>query len=61
MPKLPHVSGAAVVRALARPGFEKIRQSGSHVVMRRCSKGVSFPCIARSRLTPWRTSCARLM
>jgi predicted RNA binding protein YcfA (HicA-like mRNA interferase family) len=43
MPKLPHVSGAAVVRALERLGFEKIRQSGSHVIMRRGSKGCVVP------------------
>lgn len=43
MPKLPHVSGAAVVRALERLGFAKIRQSGSHVIMRRGSKGCVVP------------------
>jgi predicted RNA binding protein YcfA (HicA-like mRNA interferase family) len=43
MPKLPHVSGAVVVRAFERLGFEKIRQSGSHVIMRRGSKGCVVP------------------
>jgi predicted RNA binding protein YcfA (HicA-like mRNA interferase family) len=43
MPKLPHVSGAAVVKALERLGFVKIRQSGSHVIMRRGSKGCVVP------------------
>jgi predicted RNA binding protein YcfA (HicA-like mRNA interferase family) len=43
MPKLPRVSGAAVVRALERLGFEKARQSGSHVIMRRGSKGCVVP------------------
>jgi predicted RNA binding protein YcfA (HicA-like mRNA interferase family) len=43
MPKLPRVSGAAVVRALERLGFEKARQSGSHVIMRRGSKGCVIP------------------
>ena len=43
MLKLPHVSGAAVIRALERPGFEKARQSGSHVIMRRGSKGCVVP------------------
>jgi len=43
MPKLPHVSGGAVVRALERLGFVKIRQSGSHVIMRRGSKGCVVP------------------
>ena len=43
MPKLPRVSGANVVRALERLGFEKLRQSGSHVIMRRGSKGCVIP------------------
>ena len=41
--ELRHVSGAAVVRAPERLGFEKIRQSGSHVIMRRGSKGCVVP------------------
>ena len=43
MPKLPHISGATAVRALERLGFTKIRQSGSHVIMRRGSKGCVVP------------------
>ena len=43
MPKLPRVSGAAIVRALERLGFEKARQSGSHVIMRRGTKGCVVP------------------
>jgi predicted RNA binding protein YcfA (HicA-like mRNA interferase family) len=43
MPKPPRVSGAAVVRALERLGFEKLRQSGSHVIMRRGPKGCVVP------------------
>ena len=43
MPKLPRASGAEVVRALERLGFAKVRQSGSHVVMRRESKGCVVP------------------
>ena len=43
MPKLPRISGAEVVRALMRLGFEKIRQSGSHVVMRRGAVGCVVP------------------
>ncbi|MBC7619040.1 MAG: type II toxin-antitoxin system HicA family toxin [Candidatus Saccharibacteria bacterium] len=43
MPKLPRISGATVVRALERLGFEKLRQSGSHVIMRRGSKGCVVP------------------
>ena len=43
MPKLPHVSGAEVQRALERLGFQKARQSGSHVFMKRESKGCVVP------------------
>jgi len=43
MPKLPRISGAAVVKALERLGFTKIRQAGSHVIMRRGSKGCVVP------------------
>jgi predicted RNA binding protein YcfA (HicA-like mRNA interferase family) len=43
MPKLPHVSGAEIQRALERLGFQKVRQSGSHVMMKRDSKGCVVP------------------
>ena len=43
MPKLPHVSGAEIQRALERLGFQRARQSGSHVVMKRDSKGCVVP------------------
>ncbi|MHB1322060.1 MAG: type II toxin-antitoxin system HicA family toxin [Acidithiobacillus ferrivorans] len=49
MPKLPHVSGATAVRALERLGFTKIRQSGSHVIMRRGSKGCVVPNAQRNQ------------
>ena len=43
MPKLPHVSGAEIQRALERLGFNKVRQSGSHVVMKREGTGCVVP------------------
>lgn len=43
MPKLLHLSGAEIQRALERLGFQKMRQSGSHVVMKRESKGCVVP------------------
>ena len=43
MPKLPRTSGAAIIKALERLGFVKVRQSGSHVIMRRGSKGCVVP------------------
>jgi len=43
MPKLPRVSGAEVVRALRRMGFEVARQRGSHIVLRRGQIGCVVP------------------
>ena len=43
MPKLPHVSGAEIQRALECIGFQKVRQSGSHVIMKRDTKGCVVP------------------
>ncbi|MDP2831743.1 MAG: type II toxin-antitoxin system HicA family toxin [Pseudomonadota bacterium] len=43
MPKLPRTSGAAIIRALERLEFLKVRQSGSHVVMRRGPQGCVVP------------------
>lgn len=43
MPKLPRISGAEVVRALERLGFHKVRQSGSHVIMKREPQGCVVP------------------
>lgn len=43
MPKLPRVSGAEALKALQRLGFEKVRQSGSHVVARRGAMGCVVP------------------
>ena len=43
MPKLPRVSGAEIISALERLGFVRIRQTGSHVILRRGSKGCVVP------------------
>lgn len=43
MPRLPVLSGQAVVKALERLGFEQVRQRGSHVVMRRVTVGCVVP------------------
>ena len=43
MPKLPRTSGVAIVKALERLGFVKVRQSGSHIIMRRGTKGCVVP------------------
>ncbi|MBA4182236.1 MAG: hypothetical protein C0506_16760 [Anaerolinea sp.] len=43
MPKLPRISGAEALKALQKLGFERVRQSGSHVIARRGSKGCVIP------------------
>jgi predicted RNA binding protein YcfA (HicA-like mRNA interferase family) len=43
MPKLPHLSGAQVLRTLERLGFHKARQSGSHVIMKSESNSCVVP------------------
>ncbi len=43
MPKLPRISGPEAQRALERLGFVKLRQSGSHVIMRRQANGCVVP------------------
>jgi predicted RNA binding protein YcfA (HicA-like mRNA interferase family) len=43
MPRFPGLSGPDLVRALERLGFQKIRQTGSHVVMRRKTSGCVVP------------------
>ena len=50
MPKLPRVSGAEIVRALERLGFARIRQSGSHVILRRDTKGCVVPMHAEVKV-----------
>jgi predicted RNA binding protein YcfA (HicA-like mRNA interferase family) len=34
MPRLPRVSGDEAIRAFERMGYERVRQSGSHVRMK---------------------------
>lgn len=43
MPKLPRVSGREAIRALERLGFSQRRQRGSHLVLRKGSKGCVVP------------------
>jgi predicted RNA binding protein YcfA (HicA-like mRNA interferase family) len=43
MPKLPVLSGRAVVAALERLGFVQMRQRGSHVILQRDGVGVVVP------------------
>jgi len=43
MPKLPRISGQDAIRFLECMGFHKVRQRGSHVVMRRGDRGCVIP------------------
>ena len=43
MPKLPHLSGSEIIRALERLGFHNARQKGSHVILKRGSSGCVVP------------------
>lgn len=43
MSKLPQVKAAEVVRALERAGFQRVRQSGSHLRLKRGNLGVTVP------------------
>jgi len=45
MPKVPRVSGADAVRVLERLGFARMRQRGSHVVLKRTSPGRTTGCV----------------
>ncbi len=43
MPELPCISGREAIRAFERLGFRRVRQKGSHVVLRRENKGCVIP------------------
>lgn len=43
MPKLPHLSGAEIVRVLESLGFTVARQRGSHIMLRRGHTGCVVP------------------
>lgn len=43
MPELPHLSGIEIVKLFQRMGFAVARQKGSHVVLRKGSRGCVVP------------------
>ncbi|ACK73012.1 YcfA family protein [Gloeothece citriformis PCC 7424] len=45
MPKLPRISSREAIRALERIGFEQVRQTGSHVVMKRETSDGKIGCV----------------
>jgi predicted RNA binding protein YcfA (HicA-like mRNA interferase family) len=45
MPKLPRISSKEAIRALERLGFEQVRQTGSHVVMKKITEDRLAGCV----------------
>jgi predicted RNA binding protein YcfA (HicA-like mRNA interferase family) len=45
MPKLPRISSREAIRALERLGFEQVRQTGSHVVMKQKTEEREIGCV----------------
>jgi predicted RNA binding protein YcfA (HicA-like mRNA interferase family) len=45
MPNLPVVSGEQAIRALERLGFRRVRQRGSHVVLRKDTPDGAVGCV----------------
>lgn len=45
MPKLPRISSREAIRALENLGFEQVRQTGSHIVMKRATQEGTIGCV----------------
>ena len=45
MPKLPRISSKEAIRSLERLGFEQVRQTGSHVVMKKETEEGKIGCV----------------
>lgn len=45
MPKMPRISSREVIRALECLGFEQVRQTGSHVVMKKETEEGEIGCV----------------
>ena len=43
MPELPKISGKKAIQVFEKLGFSVVRQRGSHVVLRKNSKGCVIP------------------
>ena len=43
MPKFPGLSGSDIIKALQKLGFHVIRQSGSHIILKRNGIGCVVP------------------
>ncbi len=45
MPKLPRISSKEAIRGLENLGFEQVRQTGSHVVMKKNTADGEIGCV----------------
>lgn len=45
MPKLPRISGEGAIRVLEKFGFLRIRQKGSHVILKKGSPQGNIGCV----------------
>ena len=45
MPKLPRISSKKAIKALEKLGFQQVRQTGSHVVMKKISSDGQIGCV----------------
>jgi predicted RNA binding protein YcfA (HicA-like mRNA interferase family) len=45
MPKMPRISSREAIQALERLGFEQVRQTGSHVVMKKETQEGEIGCV----------------
>ncbi|WP_309730016.1 type II toxin-antitoxin system HicA family toxin [Chamaesiphon sp. OTE_75_metabat_556] len=45
MPRMPRISSKEAIRALERLGFEQVRQTGSHVVMKQETEEGEIGCV----------------
>jgi len=45
MPKMPRISSKEAIRAFERLGFEQVRQTGSHVVMKKQTEDDAIGCV----------------
>ncbi len=45
MPKMPRISSKEAIRALERLGFDRVRQTGSHVVLKKETEDGEIGCV----------------
>jgi predicted RNA binding protein YcfA (HicA-like mRNA interferase family) len=45
MPRMPRISSKEAIRALEHLGFEQVRQTGSHVVMKKETEEGEIGCV----------------